>query len=288
MYNSSLGFDSVIVVESVGEGDLRTGRDLFETVLAPAAVADPSFLTELRAPRTRTEFMNDLREIADNAKRYGSSPIVHIETHGGQAGISLGNSESVSWDDIAAVLAVINETSRMNLLVVAAMCHGQHMSDILRPTDRAPAFAIIGARGEIKGRVLLASMQAFYGTILSKPHDIIAGLKAANAPFSLGDGPFGLFGAELFFCNVWKRYVTSLRDEETQEARVNRLVTEIARVRGLDVLQTAELRLSISSDINDHPTWFSYYKTRFLMLDLFPENESRFPLTVHDCMPDAA
>jgi hypothetical protein len=79
-----------------------------------------------------------------------------------------------------------------------------------------------------------------------------------------------------------------LETGETQEQRVNRLVAEIARVKNLDVVQTMKLRAKVGADLSNHKWWFNYYRTRFLMLDLFPRNLSRFKFTFDDCTRRAA
>jgi hypothetical protein len=47
------------------------------------------------------------------------------------------------------------------------------------------------------------------------------------------------------------------------------------------------LRADIATDLDNHQFWFDRYKTRFLMLDLSPENARRFQLELSDCLPKA-
>jgi hypothetical protein len=171
----------------------------------------------------------------------------------------------------------------MNLLVVAAMCHGWYMNDILRPTDRAPAFGIIGTRDEVSAGALLSSMRDFYQALLRPGHDLRAALNAANRYENVDEWQYEMLGAELMLCRVFSHYVGSLSTEETQAQRVNRLVADLARAQSLDVNQTMQLRAAITQDLEDHESWFALYRSRFLMLDLFPENAPRFPLTYADC-----
>lgn len=79
-----------------------------------------------------------------------------------------------------------------------------------------------------------------------------------------------------------------LKEGETQEQRVSRLVAEIARAKKLDVHQTSALRLQLTDQLSDHRFWFDFYKERFLMLDLFPHNAKRFALTFDECVKGAA
>lgn len=287
-YNTSVSFDSVVAIQSLPSGELRTGEELFETTLAPVSVADAGFVSELRHAASGREFLAHLDAVANVAARFGRSPLLHIESHGGREGIRLGNGDLVRWDDIAPKLAAINRISRVNLLVCAAMCRGWHMSDILRPTDQTPAFGILGTTEDVRAGVLLGVMQAFYGTLLQDSHDLTLALKAANEAATPHGVSFEMVGAELLFCRVFRAYMESLQAEETQEERVNRLVADVARVRGLDVVQTMKLRRQIREELDDHEVWYDRYRTHFLMLDEFPENGRRFGYSFSDCVGGAS
>ncbi len=287
-YNTSFSFDSVAVIESIPAGELRTGRDLFETTLAPASTADPGFVSELYEVRSRPQFLGALAAIHEVARSHGRSPIVHIECHGGRDGVHLSNGDTVTWAHIAPRLTVINKQSRMNLMVVAAMCHGWYMTEVLRPVDRAPAFGIIGATEEVKAGQLLAAMQRLYTVLTGPTHDLRAALDAANDGAPFRDWTYRMEGAETTLCKVFTHYVRSLHTEETQEQRVSRLVAEAARLRTLDVTQTMQLRQQFTAWLSDHEQWFMHYRTRFLLLDLIPGNEHRFPLRFRECGAAAA
>lgn len=287
-YATSFAYDSVAIIESLPTGELRTGRDLFETVLAPASVAEPGLVSELYEPRSARDFLGVLHSIRDNAKRYHRSPIVHIETHGGRDGIRLRNDDLLPWSDIAPLLTEINTLSHMNLLVVAAMCHGWHMVSLLRPTDRAPAFGIVGTEEEVDAGELLEAMQRFYRVLVGPKHDFRAAMDEANEGLAYGDWRFKMEGAELWLCRAFREYVRGFTTGETQVQRVNRLVAEVARAQKLDVVATMRARQEISKAMGNNEAWFGYYRTKFLLLDQFPDNAHRFLLRYEDCSDDAA
>jgi len=287
-YETSLQFDSINVIESLlPPDDLRTGKDLFESVLAPYSIADPGFVTGYRDVATRAEFFGALRGILSTTGKYGLSPIIHIEAHGDAAGIELKSMEHVEWMEIAPLLAKINEAARMNLLVVAALCRGWNMISILRPIDRSPAFAVLGTEEEPKAGDLYRAMKAFYQSLLEEPLDLRRGLDAANGGVPLSEGTYGLLTAELMLCRVFRTYVAGDPDE-TESQRVSRLVVDLARQQGADLRQTMYWRYEITKDIRDYSRWFEHYRKKFLMLDLFPDNERRFPMRYNDCRPVAA
>src|SRR6266550_8567774 len=129
-YNTSLAFDSVAIIESLRPGDFRSGRELYEKTIAPVSVADGGFLSELYEITTARELLGALRTIHHGAKLFHRSPIIHMAAHGNKEGLELASRDFVPWSEIAPALTAVNEASRMNLLVVAAMCSGWHMSDV--------------------------------------------------------------------------------------------------------------------------------------------------------------
>lgn len=170
----------------------------------------------------------------------------------------------------------------MNLLVVAAACHGWHMSDILRPVDRAPAWAILGPPESEKAGKLYEAMERFYHSLLTSMN-LSTAMEAMNAGAGMAYWSYRIQSADLLFCQVFRHYMNSLLEEEAQAERVNRLVTDIARTQNVDVTRTMLLRAEIGSELNNHELWYERYRTRFLMLDRFPENACRFPLGFADC-----
>jgi hypothetical protein len=276
------------VIESLPSGQLRTGRDLFESAIAPVSVADSGFVSELYEPGTGKDLLGILATIASTAKRYGRSPIIHFETHGNSKGLQLRSGDFITWQQLAPLLTTINEISRMNLLVVAAMCHGWHLSSVLRPTDRAPAFGVVGTEKSVKAGALFEAMKAFYGKLLSGAHDLRDALAEANNNRPMPKWRFKMEGAEIMLCRVFSHYVEEIATEATQTERVSRIVADIARSKQLDVVQTMQLRAEVREAMDDHRQWFDHYRSHFLMLDLFPANAARFRLQYADCGGDAA
>lgn len=227
-YESSVSFDGVVVVESLRKPSLLTGTELFETTIAPTALANNAFAEHHPVSR-RGEFFAALSRAQELADK-GHSPIVHLEMHGDKEGLQLTSSETVEWSELAPILTRVNERTRMNLLVVAAACHGWYLSEILRPIDRAPAWGIIGPPHSVGDRDLYAAMKRFYSTLWSSVN-LRQALDAANEGLSMADWTFRLQSADLLYCRVFQWYLESF-EEESRAERVNRLVAEAAKAPG--------------------------------------------------------
>jgi hypothetical protein len=67
-------------------------------------------------------------------------------------------------------------------------------------------------------------------------------------------------------------------------ARVNTQVENIARRNNYDLRVSMHARAPLTERIADHAMVFETFRHEFLMLDLFPENASRFTLGYDDCI----
>lgn len=285
-YQTTLSFDSVVVIESLPEDELWSGTELFEDTIQPAWFADPTFVVELYQPQSRREFQETLETIAGLVAEHSSSPILHLETHGSSSGMRFADGSRMTWDEVAGPLAEINRRTRMNLLVFAGLCHGWSMIEILRPTRRAPVFGMIGPMETVEAGRLLSATKLMYERLLEPDHDLRAALNSANGSTSVEDWEFRWMSAELMFCRIFEDYVKDVSREHVRSERLNRLVADLARVKALDVQETMQLRVALSADLDNHQAWFSHYREHFLLLDLFPGNEPRFQLSYSDCVRD--
>lgn len=281
-YQSSVSFSGVVLIESLHSGSWLTGTDLFETTIAPAVIANGAFAERIPVSN-RAQFFGALTR-AETLADAGHSPILHFEMHGDHGGLQLASKEMVDWPELAPALTRINERTRMNLLVVAAACNGWHLSEVLKPVDRAPAWGVVGPPDSVQSGDLYGAMKRFYET-LWRAMDLRAALNAANQTADMDEWNVEVEWADVLYCQVFRSYLESLADEP-KATRVNRLVVELARAQNIvDVNRTMQLREQVTRDLDDHQFWFDHYKSRFLMLDRFPENAGRFPLRLSDCIP---
>ena len=284
VYQSQVSFSSIIVIESLDSESQRTGTDLFETTIAPAADAH-GMLAELYRIKTAREFIAVLKHVSALA-RAGHAPIVHFEMHGDEEGLQLASLEMIQLAELALLLTEINQACAMNLLVVAAACNGWYLGSVLHPIDRAPMWGVIGPPATQRAGNLYAAMRVFYDRLLSD-FDLVTALRSMNGNRSVDEWDYDLTSAELLFCRVFQYYMDSTIHDESPAQRLNRLVAEAARHRTLDVNATMMLREELRSKLADHKFWFEHYRKTFLMLDLFPNNAGRFQFSFERCIESA-
>jgi hypothetical protein len=283
VYSTGLRFNAIYVVESLPPGDLRSGQELYDAVLIPAKHAHPGLHVEYHRVASRAELDAALRKIEHDCATGGRGPLLHIEAHGDTDGLQLGDGAHVPWTALTPQLARINRASRMNLLVLAMMCKGWDLTAALMPSDRAPVFMLIGPPDNLVALDVQAGTTRFYSELF-RTWDLNAALTAMNEGRPYEDWFIKPATAEILFCRVFRYYMQDLDAGRSLEERENKLVAEIARERGLTVLETADLRLRIRSHLTDHEWWYSELRRSFLLLDDFPENRSRFGLSYKQCV----
>lgn len=190
----------------------------------------------------------------------------------------------IPWQALSPTLTAINIASRMNLVVVAAMCHGIHMADILRPTDASPAFGMVAPRSSVDDVDVLDAMRLFYHQLLNRSGEIDLALTAVR---SKGRGDFEFLSAELWMCQVFQESIKP-DPNETHDERVARLLDDALAGTIPIVTESMQQRAKISEELSAEEAWFDFLRTRFLMLDQFPENAERFRFTYEDCLKVAS
>jgi len=140
-------------------------------------------------------------------------------------------------------------------LVVLAACHGQHLFSILRPGDRSPAWAIVTPAGWIGEVEVHDGYRAFYTKLLTENPDAAWKALADHAP--------------VFRC--------------TAEDAFKSFYHAIAQSPDLlaEHLSTTQSVDEISALLRD-PIVFDKIKNEFFMLDLFPAEAPRFPVSLND------
>jgi hypothetical protein len=283
----------VLVIESLASARLAsetvskpwlTGRDLFDTTIR-TAVDKHNIVAEYFDVADRRQFFGAIRRAFDLAQS-GRAPILHFEMHGHAEGLTLASGDHITWASLAPKLAQVNEACRMNLLVVAAACEGWYLTSTLHPTRRSPVWGVLGPPKTIQAGTLREAIRAFYQVLFSR-FDLRAAVSAMNDNNDISDWQVSLVTADIMFCRVFRAYIAGLDSGETQEKRVNRLVSELAAAQQLDVSQTMSVRAEIAAELNDHQFWYDKYRQTFLMLDLFPENATRFQMSYGDCIAGA-
>lgn len=273
-----LHFDSVFILDLLGPGDMQTATWLRDSTLQPAAKTYPSLSIVYRKVSSSGDLHAALEELKQHTRK-GHAPILHVEAHGDRdLGLQLPDGSHVTWLAFKEALTDVNIACGLNLLVVMAACAGGYLLKTMLPTDRTPAWAILGPIDDVVAGDLRSAMSEFYWTLL-RSLDGRAALDAMNGSDVVRDWKFKLFTAETMFCWIYRYYVGHTTRTATERAR-----SIVARVIGLGAFQAGVLRKRVRRELENHEATYSRLRDHFLMLDLFPQNWSRFDLTYERCM----
>jgi hypothetical protein len=123
-----IDFNSVYVIESLPDGDFKTGQDLYDSIVFPESVRLEGLHTEFAVAKTKDELARRLALISRNAKLGNHKPIIHIEAHGTDDGIALADGSVMDWRTLIPFYGDINQSCKMNLIVVAISCMGWNLA----------------------------------------------------------------------------------------------------------------------------------------------------------------
>ena len=163
----TLGFGRVVVIEWLGPGDKKTGKELVEWMERKGFhTAKRGRLIDLYQPETAGDVLEILRNVAEETRCGGNIPLIHIEAHGSPEAEPVGychrDADGVvsvlTWEQLTPALREINIASRCNLLLVSAACWGHAAILASCRTDRVPFIACVGFGSEVNARSVLEAM----------------------------------------------------------------------------------------------------------------------------------
>lgn len=270
-------FDSLYVLQFLRPDDDPTGEALFEGEIRRAA-AESEIHAEIAVVSTREQFLAALDRVIHACLVDGRSPILHLETHGSPRGIMSTPHELVTWEELKPHLTRINELSKVSLLVTLAACHGLHLGKTLRTTDRAPVWALIGPDHQVMPSDVSRCFSAFYREFLTNL-ELTTALVAMQAADQSNPSTWKIQSAEVFLSYIFGEFLAKASNPARLQQMEDVAVARALREGPLSRVQIRELRTRVYALLRNFDRDFDRMKSRFLMLDRFPENRSRFSLT---------
>jgi hypothetical protein len=92
-------FHKLWVIESLREGDLKTGARLVEDQLFVARLRNKNLEVAHRSPTSKPELITQLDAIRDEALHHGIYPLIHFACHGDPTGLQTTNGDHLAWED---------------------------------------------------------------------------------------------------------------------------------------------------------------------------------------------
>lgn len=269
-------FDKIYVIESLLE-DERTGLELYNSVIR--WFEDRRDIgTSFYSVDSKEELISVLEEISNECGSNGFKPLIHLEIHGllDKSGLALVK-DSISWEELSYYLRKINKASRWNLNLTMAVCYGNYFLGSLTPIEPSPVSGFIGSFEEIYEGDFVPRYEEFYTTLrdtLSLDQAILA-MMNQNRQFVNG---FAYIDARRIFSDVYNRYF----EEEYTEKALQKRYLNAKESNGKMPPSRSEFEEFVKLALQNRNKYFEIHKRSFFMIDEFPENEGRFPVSLNE------
>ena len=262
-------FNQILILNSIPDGELNTARALQDDVAILAAVAPGGgpAVVGLRI-HSAGHFVHVGAQCTQLAERDPYVPLLHLECHGSDEGLQFADGTYLRWLEVKEALTPLNIATRLNLIFVISACHGMAFASAVYPSDPAPVYAFIAASRVMEPRELLTGFHAFYERYMRT----CSSIEGAQALRETSDqGTFVVLSSQTIFRVVMEGH---RQRECTRDALVRRAIglQEQARAIGKEI----DLEETIAALAD--PGWEEFFRRRFFMVDMFPENDARFPL----------
>lgn len=272
-------FDRIYVIESLVEGE-RTGQELYNSVIRWFEDLR-SIGTQYYSVESKEELISVLEEILSDCASNEIKPLVHLEIHGlpDKSGLAL-IEDPISWDELSFYLRKINTASNWNLNLTMAVCFGNYfLGSSLNPMEPSPIAGFIGSFEEIFEDDFVPRFDEFYTELRESLNlDVAIGaMMNQNRQFVNG---FSYIDARRIFSEVYNRHLEEEFTEKTLEKRYLKAKERNGKLPSSHLEFEAFVKLAF----RNRNKYFEIHKRNFFMIDEFPENETRFPITLNEIL----
>jgi len=241
--NYELIYNSVIVIESLGEDESKTGKELFDQVIS-VRCKERELLPYYKLVENKDEFFRALGDIKDAVLNKGHFPFLHFEMHGGDEGFRLASGERVLYTELTDFCREINVFLKNKLLISIAACKGAAMYKMIDINKPTPFFGIIGPKKDMYNVDLLSDFGSFYDVLLLE-HDLEAAIDALNRFQGFVD--YAFIPAEM----LWDRLSEHLKNNK----RSSKKIFNDLKSRTIDIFPTlnrSQRRAKLRQNISEH------------------------------------
>jgi hypothetical protein len=264
-------FNQILLVDSIPAGELNTAKRLLDDLRVNAVAYAPSPALKYVRVESGDALLQCIDGTIEAAKSDDVIPMLHIECHGDEDGFALADGTFFDWDELKEPLTRLNVACRLNLLIAVAACTGGALGKIVRMSDRAPFWGLIGPTRTLSAGELEKAYRALYVTLIStrSPSEAVNAMDACTS-----QGSFWRTTAQRLFGEGWSRYKRIHCTQEALELRAHRMRDQLSHIPehmrpSIDELKN---RLLMHEPIAHH----RFHRT-FFMHDLYPEHSVRFP-----------
>ena len=265
-------FNQILVVDSIPAGELNTAKRLFDDLRTYASAHSPSPAVQYLRVENGDEFIQCIQECRKRAEELDVIPMLHVECHGDEDGFQFADGSFADWDELKLPITDLNVATRLNLMIAVAACTGGALAKVVRMSDRAPFWGLIGPTKSLTAGDLEKAYRALYLTLLStkSPAKAVEAMDAATVP-----GLFWRTTAQSIFEKVWSSYKKEYCNPEVLDVRAERMRQRLQQLSATTLPSAEQIKSHL---VNHEPKAFERFRSAFFMCDIVPEHSSRFPV----------
>ncbi len=278
-------FFEIYMLECLRPGeDLMTGTLVFQDVIvqrmdlkrpsAPALVAACPHPDVLAAMLEGIRFRGECGSIA---------PVVIVDAHGNQDGIAFPRGAEMRWEALFQCLAPINELCRNRLMLVVSACEGAFAIKAVRPQGRAPFRVLVAPQNRMSAIDAQRAITALVETLLDT-HQWSSSFRAMQAAVEdTSDDPskpaFIMRTCDWLYDYLVQQVPWSSRSKRAK--RVEKMLSNQRNNGALDPSRLSAMRRHFKFRLaQEYRKLTTEGRKRFLMIDLYPELEREFGVSV--------
>ena len=282
--SSSNIFTKLWVIESLPDGELKTGKNLVENQLEDTNKAQPNLKVAFEQPVTKSELFEILEKIK-NESSSGEYPMIHFECHGCEDGLGVASGELVEWDELREYFIDINRSCQLNLMIVVAACNGAHLIKVSTKLDAAPFWAIIGPEKEVIAGDIQDNFGDFYKTFFNDL-DGDKAIEVLNQGKLGRDRKYHFLSAEKLFSRAYLTYYKSHCIGKGKRERIESLTSQAMQNPEVKERGVKWARDQVKKGLCEEDNHFEKLKKRFFFINKYPENANRFKISREDIVDE--
>lgn len=162
----------IIVIQSLFNGDKKSGKDLYEDVIRPGIEyrrdGGIKMTHEYFDVSSKKQFVEILKYLDAKSSYVPGGILIHLEMHGSdkQNGLYLSNRDLITLTELVQLFRTINIKNSNRLYISMATCYGRQLYEGVDPNDKSPYSGYISASKEVKTHEVVEDFSELFSRLI--------------------------------------------------------------------------------------------------------------------------
>lgn len=277
-FSAECTYNKLIVVQSLPDGELKTGLRLAYDELDPLCNQYQLGLDYVQVANEKQfiRFMWETKNECNDIKK-PIFPIIHFDIHGleNKSGLVFSSGDELSWDKFIKYCREVNRACKNNLVIVLSVCYGFHSILKVDIKDVTPFYMLIGPDDIVKVDFIQKNIPNFYRTLIEKMN--------INLALEHLSPIYKEYLCERLFVKSFYHYIRQHCKGKGKQDRIENLITQFRNHKGGVIDNIKVVRDQFKELVKPNEQTFYKYKDRFLLSN-YPDNINRFDFDYKDIL----